>query len=110
VIVGRRARGQLRRQVTAEGEDVLDARGAVRSARISAISARVWPWHVRWAIGVIEVSRRTQLTISWVRALVLPPAPYVTDTKLGASGSSSAIVCPRDSWAPSVLGGKNSKE
>ena len=44
-------------------------------SRISATSARVWPWQVRWAIGVIEVSRRTQLTISWVRDLVVPPAP-----------------------------------
>ena len=37
------------------------------SSRIERISARVWPWQVRWAIGVIEVSRRTQVTTSRVR-------------------------------------------
>jgi hypothetical protein len=61
-------------------------------SRISVISARVWPWQVRWAIGVMAVSRRTQATMSWVRSRVLPPAPYVTETKLGARGSSSAMV------------------
>ena len=61
-------------------------------------------------MGVMPVSRRTQLTTSWVRWRVLPPAPYVTETKLGPSGSSSAMVRPRLSWAPSVFGGKNSNE
>src|SRR5687768_10364401 len=53
---------------------------------MSAICARVCPRHVRCAIGVIAVSWRTQVTTSRVRWRVLPPAPYVTDTKLGGSG------------------------
>ena len=42
---------------------------------MSAISARVCPWQVRWAIGVMVVSRRIQVTTWWVRSRVLPPAP-----------------------------------
>ena len=41
----------------------------------SMTSLRVWPRHVRWAIGVMEVSRRTHVTTSRVRWRVLPPAP-----------------------------------
>lgn len=46
-------------------------------------SARVWPTQVRWAIGTREVSRAIRPVIATVLSRVLPPAPYVTDTKVG---------------------------
>src|SRR3954462_5760049 len=49
-------------------------------------------------------------TISTVRSRVLPPAPYVTETKVGCSTSSRRIACQRFRAPCSVLGGKNSKE
>src|SRR6187399_1061099 len=49
-------------------------------------------------------------TRSWVRSRVVPPAPYVTDTYDGASGSSSCNVRSRIASASSVRGGKNSKD
>src|ERR1044071_5406306 len=45
-----------------------------------------------------------------VLSRVLPPAPYVTETKLGCRSCSPRIVSRRD-WSPaSVFGGKNSNE
>jgi hypothetical protein len=41
---------------------------------------------------------------------VEPPAPYVTDTKLGASGASRSIASQSERSISSVFGGKNSKE
>src|SRR5687768_2631793 len=61
-------------------------------------------------MGVIDASLRTHVTTSRVRSRLLPPAPYVPDPTPGGSGSGSAIVRPRASWAPSVFGGKNSNE
>ena len=56
---------------------------------ISSSSARVCAAHVRCAIAVIDVSWLMCTTRSCVRSRVVPPAPYVTDTYDGCSGSSS---------------------
>ena len=40
----------------------------------------------------------------------VPPAPYVTDTKVGRYGSSSVMARHRRSSPASSLGGKNSNE
>ena len=45
-----------------------------------------------------------------VRSRVEPPAPYVTETKLGFKGSSSRIAVHSARSPSSVFGGKNSKE
>src|SRR3954468_1185311 len=45
-----------------------------------------------------------------VRSRVEPPAPYVTDTKVGCRPSSSRIACQRLRSPSSVFGGKNSNE
>src|SRR5713101_6264302 len=50
------------------------------------------------------------MTRPWVRSRVVPPAPYVTDTYEGASGSSSASVRSRTRSISSVRGGPNSNE
>ena len=41
---------------------------------------------------------------------MLPPAPYVTETKRGCKGSSRLIDFQRDFSIVSVFGGKNSNE
>src|SRR6202034_3471173 len=50
------------------------------------------------------------LTISIVFPLVVPPAPYGTDTKDGSSWRSSPSASRRFCSPTSVLGGKNSNE
>ena len=45
-----------------------------------------------------------------VRSRVDPPAPYVTEMKLGARDSKLVIVLHRRSSPSESLGGKNSKE
>src|SRR3954451_10267366 len=45
-----------------------------------------------------------------VRSRVEPPAPYVTETNVGCSPSSSRIACQRLRSPSSVFGGKNSNE
>src|SRR4051812_10439369 len=49
-------------------------------------------------------------TISIVLFAVLPPAPYVTDTKSGRNERSSPTASNRLRRPSSVFGGKNSKE
>src|ERR1019366_8779767 len=49
-------------------------------------------------------------TVLCVRSRVLPPAPYVTETNFGASGSSRFTARQSDSSISAVFGGKNSKE
>jgi hypothetical protein len=73
-------------------------------------SSRLWPTQVRCASGVIEVSWAIRSVIATVRSRVEPPAPYVTDTNVGFSASSSRSAF--QSWrSPSrSFGGKNSKE
>jgi hypothetical protein len=65
---------------------------------------------VRWAAGFSAVSRTRRETVEWVRSRVEPPAPYVTETKLGLSGASRSIEAHRVASISGVLGGKNSKE
>ena len=61
-------------------------------------------------MAVIDVSRLMRTTRSWVRSRVDPPAPYVTDTNEGLSGSSSPSACSSCSSAAGVFGGKNSND
>ena len=70
----------------------------------------MWPTQVRCAIGSIEVSCAIRRVMATVRSRVVPPAPYVTETKVGRNGSSSLIDCHRTRSPSSSLGGKNSKE
>src|SRR5215471_11266259 len=76
----------------------------------ASMSARVAATQVRCAAGVSAVSARMRLTVAWVRSRVEPPAPYVTETKAGAKGSSRRIAVHRLASASSVLGGENSKD
>ena len=48
--------------------------------------------------------------VEWVRSRGDPPAPYVTETKLGVRGASRLMVSHRLRSISSVLGGKNSNE
>ena len=50
---------------------------------MASSSARVCPTQVRCAIGVSEVSWAIRLVIRTVESRVEPPAPYVTETKVG---------------------------
>src|SRR6266511_3810237 len=105
------ARGQVEvlGWVATQREHVLDARAAVARHDLLEL-ARVCAAHVRCAIAVIPVSRLIRVTMSCVRSRVVPPAPYVTDTYEGASGSSSWSVRSSVASASSVFGGKNSNE
>src|ERR1700688_1848603 len=49
-------------------------------------------------------------TVRCVRSRVLPPAPYVTDTKRGASGSRRLTARHSVSSLSGGFGGKNSNE
>ncbi len=73
-------------------------------------SDREEPTQVRWPIGVRVVSLAIRSVTRMVRSRVDPPAPYVTDTKVGASGSSSRSARHSCRSPSSVFGGKNSKE
>ncbi len=55
-------------------------------------------------------SRAMRSVIASVRSRVEPFAPYVTDTKSGASGAKVSSVCQSRSASSGVLGGKNSNE
>ena len=70
----------------------------------------VCPTQVRWAIGSIEVSCAIRRVIATVRSRVPPPAPYVTETKVGCRSSSSLIERHSTSSPSASLGGKNSNE
>src|SRR6516165_11717412 len=75
-----------------------------------SISSRTAATQVRWAAGKSPVSNRIRFTVVWVRSRVEPPAPYVTETKLGCSGASRVIDSQSVRSISSVFGGKNSKE
>src|SRR6185503_12873522 len=77
---------------------------------MSSISPRDAATQVRCAAGFRLVSSTMRLTVAWVRSRVEPPAPYVTETKDGAKGSSRRIAIHRLASASSVLGGENSNE
>ena len=70
----------------------------------------VWAEHVRWAITSMSVSWRALTAISSVRARVVPPAPYVTEMKLGQNGFSRSSVLNTPGIRSRSLGGKNSNE
>jgi hypothetical protein len=69
-----------------------------------------WSTAVRWASGTSVVSVAIRSVIAIVRSRVEPPAPYVTETKSGRSGSSWRIAVHSWRSPSSVLAGKNSKE
>ena len=73
-------------------------------------SAVVCPTQHRWAIGRSDVSWAIRRVMPMVRSRVPPPAPYVTDTNVGRSGSSSLMERQRTSSPSASLGGKNSNE
>src|SRR5690349_8281772 len=73
-------------------------------------SATEWLTAVRCAIGSSVVSVATRSVTATVVSRVVPPAPYVIETKLGRSGSSSRMARQRSRSPSGVLGGKNSKE
>ncbi len=58
----------------------------------------------------MPISFLIRATKSTVSRRVLPPAPYVTETKVGASGASADTVSNSRASASGVLGGKNSNE
>ena len=70
----------------------------------------MWPTHVRCAIGTIDVCFAMRSVIAIVRSRVVPPAPYVTETNVGCSGSSSRRVRHSSASPSASFGGKNSKE
>ena len=82
-----------------------------RSAPIDVRSSSSgWPTQVRWATGVSVVSLAIRSVTRTVRSRVDPPAPYVTDTNVGCSGSSRGSPATAGVSPSSSLGGKNSNE
>ena len=71
---------------------------------MSSSSSRVWPTQVRWAIGTIEVSRAIRPVTRTVVSREEPPAPYVTETKVGLVGLELADRRPQLLLAGLVLG------
>ena len=65
---------------------------------------------MRCPTGVSVVSSAIRPVTLTVRSLVDPPAPYVTETKVGRNGSSCRIARHSCCSSASVLGGMNSKE
>ena len=51
-----------------------------------------WSTAVRCASGTSAVSVAMRSVMAMVRSRVEPPAPYVTDTKSGRSGSSCRMA------------------
>ncbi len=73
-------------------------------------SSRECPTQVRCASGVIDVSAAIWWVTRTVRSRVEPPAPYVTETNVGCSVSSSRSAVQSWRSPASSLGGKNSNE
>lgn len=65
---------------------------------------------MRWATGVRVVSAAICSVAFTVPARVEPPAPYVTETKLGATASTLRSAFQRFRSPFSVLGAQNSNE
>ena len=97
-------------RVAAQREHVAHAGGGEPADERCAARRMEWSTAVKWATGVRVVSVAIRSTMSTVRSRVPPPAPYVTETKVGRSGSSSRIACQRLRAPSSVFGGKNSNE
>ena len=66
--------------------------------------------HDRCGVTSRSVVRMISEQVWKLPSRVLPPAPKVTDTKLGRSTASFCTVFARRLRPKSVLGGKNSKE
>ncbi|MDZ7631464.1 MAG: hypothetical protein U5K74_08985 [Gemmatimonadaceae bacterium] len=60
--------------------------------------------------GRSVVSDSIRRTVACVRSRVDPPAPYVTETKLGLSGARRSTARHSCASISSVFGGKNSNE
>lgn len=73
-------------------------------------SATEWFTAVRWATGVRVESAAICWVARTVPARVEPPAPYVTETKLGRTASTRRSAFQRFRSPFSVLGAQNSKE
>ncbi len=73
-------------------------------------SSTVAPTHVKCAMASRPWSALMRLTMSIVFSRVEPPAPQVTETKLGSSGRSAWSASKRLRSPSSVCGGKNSNE
>ena len=101
---------EVLRRVAAEGQDVLDPGVAVAGDDLGELGSRVCAAQVRCAIAVIDVSRLISTTRSWVRSRVEPPAPYVTETYEGLSGSRRRSVRESTFSISSSRGGENSNE
>jgi hypothetical protein len=65
---------------------------------------------VKCPTGVSVVSAAIRPVIRTVRSRVEPPAPYVTDTNVGCSGSSWRTDSQRRRSSAAVFGGMNSNE
>ena len=83
-----------------------DAAYAPTTWRTASLEA---PTQVRCANGVSVVSSAMRPVTRTVRSWVVPPAPYVTETKAGRTRSRWRMAV--HSWASesSSFGGKNSK-
>ena len=68
------------------------------------------PTQVRWAAGARVVSHCRRSTVSWVKVRVVPPAPYVTETKRGERGGRRRRHCHNRCSCAFVRGGTNSNE
>src|SRR3954447_7164051 len=88
----------------------LSTPAAAIASSVSRRSPTVEPTHVKCAIASMPYSSLIRDTISIVLFAVLPPAPYVTDTKSGRSERSSPTASNRLRRPSSVFGGKNSNE
>src|SRR5215468_1636952 len=73
-------------------------------------SATEWLTAVRWPTGVSDVWTAILPVTRTVRSLVEPPAPYVTETKVGFSGSSCLMARHSCCSSSCVFGGMNSNE
>src|SRR3954447_11637260 len=88
----------------------LSTPAAAIAPRVSRSCSTVEPTHVKCGIASIPYSSLIRETISIVFVAVLPPAPYVTDTKSGRRWRSSPTASNSVRSPSSVFGGKNSKE
>src|SRR5919206_4955443 len=88
----------------------LSTPAAAIASSVSRSSPTVEPTHVKCAIASMPYSSLIRETISIVLFAVVPPAPYVTDTKSGRSERSSPTASNRLRRPSSVFGGKNSNE
>ena len=57
-----------------------------------SVSSFITSTYVKCAATEISVASKIALTASWVSCLVVPLAPYVTETNLGHKGASVCIM------------------